>query len=400
MFGFINKWFSFSEGDAVDPKFRAKVGKICGAVGIGANVVLFAAKLVVGLLSGSASVMADAMNNLTDASSSVVTLLGFWLAQQPADEDHPYGHARYEYLSGLAVAMLILLIGFEQAKSSLDKILNPEPVQFSGTLVLVLGMSILVKFVLFAVNRKAGKAIDSGALLAASADSRNDCITTGAVLLAAVFQHLTNINIDGWVGLVVCAFILFSGWNMAKETISPLLGENATPELQQQIVDCLRRSDKILGYHDLMVHDYGPGQRFASVHVEMDMKEDPLSCHTIIDNVERYCLETYRTHLVIHYDPVVTDDVELNSMRHAVELVLQSIHEDIDIHDFRLVRGDTHTNLIFDMILPLELAGKEKQVKRQLDTAININAPTKYYTVITFDNPGFNRPELHQKNHN
>ena len=394
MFGFINKLFSAPGHEISDPKYRAKVGKVCGAVGIGANVVLFAAKLAVGLLSGSASVTADAMNNLTDASSSVLTLVGFWLAQQPADEDHPYGHARYEYLSGLAVAMLILLIGFEQAKSSFSKILNPEPVQFSWALVLVLCLSIVIKMGLFLVNRKAGKAIDSGALLAASADSRNDCITTGAVLIAAVVQHLTNVNIDGWVGLAVCLFILYSGWNLAKETISPLLGENGSLELQKQILQSLRQSDKILGYHDLMVHDYGPGQRFASVHVEMDMKEDPLACHTIIDNVERYCLEQYGTHLVIHYDPIVTDDVELDNMRRSVEAVLNSIHEGIHIHDFRLVRGDTHTNLIFDMILPLHLVGQEKQVKRQLDTAINLNATTRYYTVITFDQPGFNRPEL------
>ena len=394
MSGFIQTLFSKSDKEVSDPKYRAKVGKVCGAVGIGANVVLFAAKLAVGLLSGSASVTADAMNNLTDASSSVLTLVGFWLAQQPADEDHPYGHARYEYLSGLAVALLILLIGFEQAKSSFQKILNPEPVQFSWALVLVLCLSIVVKLGLFLVNRKAGKAIDSSALLAASADSRNDCVTTGAVLIAAVVQHLTQVNIDGWVGLAVCLFILYSGWNLAKETISPLLGENGSPELQQQILHSLRQSDKILGYHDLMVHDYGPGQRFASVHVEMDMKEDPLACHTIIDNVERYCLEQYGTHLVIHYDPVVTDDIELDTMRRAVEAVLESIHEGIHIHDFRLVRGDTHTNLIFDMILPLELVGQEKQVKRQLDTAINLNASTQYYTVITFDQPGFNHPEL------
>lgn len=377
-----------------DPVLRAKVGKRCGALGIFANAALFAAKLFIGTVSGSVSITADAMNNLADASSSVVTLLGFRLAQQPADEDHPYGHARYEYLSGLAVAVLILFIGFELGKSSVEKILHPTGVRFSGVLALVLVLSILGKLLLWAVNRKLGLAIGSGTLLATAADSRNDCVTTGAVLLSALFEHFTNLPIDGWAGLAVAVFILFSGWNMARDTISPLLGENASPELQQQIITSLRQSEKILGFHDLMVHDYGPGQRFASVHVEMDMKEDPLVCHDIIDEVERHCLEQYRIHLVIHYDPIVTDDAELNEMRREVALVLSSIHEGIGFHDFRLVRGDTHTNLIFDMTLPPELNGKENQVKRQLDTAINLNSPTRYYTVITFDAPGFNTPEL------
>ena len=394
MFHLLTNLLLPPSADRSNPDVRAQAGKRCGALGIFANAALFAAKLFIGTVSGSVSITADAMNNLADASSSVVTLLGFRLAQQPADEDHPYGHARYEYLSGLAVALLILLIGFELAKSSVNKILNPTEVLFSGALALVLLLSIGAKMLLWATNREVGMAISSGTLLAASADSRNDCITTGAVLVSALFEHLTNIQIDGWAGLAVAAFILWSGWNMAKETISPLLGENASPELQKEIILSLRQSDKILGFHDMMVHDYGPGQRFASVHVEMDMKEDPLVCHNIIDDVERYCLDTYRIHLVIHYDPIVTDDAELNEMRREVELVLQSIDERIGFHDFRLVRGETHTNLIFDMILPPDLNGKEKQVKRQLDTAINLNSKTKYYTVITFDNPGFNSGDL------
>ena len=380
--------------DPEKPEVRSRVGKRSGMMGILANAALFASKLFIGTVSGSVSITADAMNNLADASSSVVTLLGFKLAQIPADEDHPYGHARYEYLSGLAVALLILLIGFELAKSSVEKILHPVEVAFSGALVTVLVLSILVKLGLCAVNGRLGRAIHSGALLAAAADSRNDCVATGAVLLSSVFAHFTGFRIDGWAGLAVAVFILWSGWNMAKETISPLLGENGSPELQKQIVAALRTNGKILGYHDLMVHDYGPGQRFASVHVEMDMKEDPLSCHTIIDDVERYCLEQYRVHLVIHYDPIVTDDAELNEKRKEVELVLRSIDERIHFHDFRLVRGDTHTNLIFDIILPPDLTGREKQVKRQLDTAINLHSPTKYYTVITFDAPGFNSGDL------
>ena len=390
MISFLEKCILAGTPDPAGPDYRAAVGKRCGAMGIWANVGLFAAKLFAGIISGSVSITADALNNLSDAGSSVVTLIGFRLAQIPADEDHPFGHARYEYLSGLAVAMMILLIGFELAKTSVGKIISPEDVSFSPLLAAILVLSILVKFGLSLVNEKLGKKIQSGALLAAAADSRNDCITTLAVLIGAVVGYFTNFNIDGWAGLGVAVFILWSGWNMAKETISPLLGENASPELQQQIIAALRTNDKILGHHDLMVHDYGPGQRFASVHVEMDMKEDPLVCHTIIDDVERLCLEEYRIHLVIHYDPIVTDDAELNEMRRKVELVLHSIDDRIGFHDFRLVRGDTHTNLIFDMILPTDLTGKEKQVKRQLDTAINLQDDTRYYTVITFDSPNFN----------
>ncbi len=340
-------------------------------------------------MSGSVSITADAMNNLSDATSSIVTIVGFRLAERPADENHPYGHARFEYLSGLAVAAMIVVIGFELAKTSFDKILHPEPVVFSGALVAVLLLSIGVKLILAAVNGSLGRAIDSTALLATAADSRNDCIATGAVLLSAVFAHLTSINVDGYAGLAVALFILYSGANTAKETISPLLGEAADPELQRTIVAALRSNDKVLGYHDLMVHDYGPGQRFASVHVEMDMREDVLTCHTIIDDIERQVLDSHGIHLVIHYDPVVTDDEELNRMRTSVDKVLKSIDPRISIHDFRMVRGDTHTNLIFDMILPYDLDDQRQQIKRQLDAAINLG-DTQYYTVITFDTGGFN----------
>lgn len=396
MIRFLTKLILPDRADPADPAVRARVGKRSGILGILANVLLFAGKLVIGTVSGSVSITADAMNNLSDATSSIVTIVGFRLAERPADENHPYGHARFEYLSGLAVAAMIVVIGFELAKTSFDKILHPEPVVFSGALVTVLLLSIGVKLILAAVNGSLGRAIDSTALLATAADSRNDCIATGAVLLSAVFAHLTSINVDGYAGLAVALFILYSGANMAKETISPLLGEAADPELQRTIVSALRSNDKVLGYHDLMVHDYGPGQRFASVHVEMDMREDVLTCHTIIDDIERQVLDSHGIHLVIHYDPVVTDDEELNRMRSSVDKVLKSIDPRISIHDFRMVRGDTHTNLIFDMILPYDLDDQRQQIKRQLDAAINLG-DTQYYTVITFDTGGFNDEMLWEK---
>lgn len=396
MIRFLTKLILPQRADPADPAVRARVGKRSGILGILANVLLFAGKLVIGTVSGSVSITADAMNNLSDATSSIVTIVGFRLAERPADENHPYGHARFEYLSGLAVAAMIVVIGFELAKTSFDKILHPEPVMFSGALVAVLLLSIGVKLILAAVNGSLGRAIDSTALLATAADSRNDCIATGAVLLSAVFAHLTSIHVDGYAGLAVALFILYSGANTAKETISPLLGEAADPELQRTIVAALRSNDKVLGYHDLMVHDYGPGQRFASVHVEMDMREDVLTCHTIIDDIERQVLDSHGIHLVIHYDPVVTDDEELNRMRSSVDKVLKSIDSRISIHDFRMVRGDTHTNLIFDMILPYDLDDQRQQIKRQLDAAINLG-DTQYYTVITFDTGGFNDEMLWEK---
>lgn len=396
MIRFLTKLILPQRADPADPAVRARVGKRSGILGILANVLLFAGKLVIGTVSGSVSITADAMNNLSDATSSIVTIVGFRLAERPADENHPYGHARFEYLSGLAVAAMIVVIGFELAKTSFDKILHPEPVVFSGALVAVLLLSIGVKLILAAVNGSLGRAIDSTALLATAADSRNDCIATGAVLLSAVFAHLTSINVDGYAGLAVALFILYSGANTAKETISPLLGEAADPELQRTIVAALRSNDKVLGYHDLMVHDYGPGQRFASVHVEMDMREDVLTCHTIIDDIERQVLDSHGIHLVIHYDPVITDDEELNRMRTSVDKVLKSIDPRISIHDFRMVRGDTHTNLIFDMILPYDLDDQRQQIKRQLDAAINLG-DTQYYTVITFDTGGFNDEMLWEK---
>ena len=372
------------------PEVRSRVGMLSGAVGIVCNALLCVLKLIVGVLSGSVAITADAMNNLSDAASSIVTLVGFRLAQQPADEDHPYGHARYEYLSGLAVAGMILVIGFELGKTSVEKILNPTDVLFSVPVCIVLVGSILVKLWLFLFNRYLGKMVNSQALLATAADSRNDTVSTLAVLAAGIVGTVFHLRIDGVMGLAVAAFILYSGVNMAKETISPLLGENASPQLRQQIVELVNACPEVLGYHDLMVHDYGPGQRFASMHVEMDQQADPLVCHELIDNLERACLRSYNVHLVLHYDPVVTGDAQLDRMRTVVLELLQQQDARITIHDFRMVQGKGHTNLIFDMALPADLMGKHKAIKAKLDADLqNLNEGT-YYTVVTFDLATFN----------
>ena len=374
-----------------DPHVRSAVGKLSGIVGIICNLILFTGKIIIGTISGAVSITADAMNNLSDATSSIITLLGFKLAEQPADEKHPYGHARFEYLSGLAVAALIVLIGFELAKSSINKIINPAPVEFSLALVIVLVLSILLKLWMCLFNRTTGRMINSSTLLATSADSRNDVITTAAVLLASIIETTTKLPVDGFFGLGVSLFILYSGANLAKETISPLLGESASPELQALIVDYISAHPKVLGYHDLMVHDYGPGQRFATIHVEMDQKEDPLTCHEIIDDMERECLKSHNIHLVIHYDPIVTDDPELSRLHALVDQLLTDIDPELHTHDFRIVRAKDFTNLIFDVTLTEHLKKEEKSIKHQLDEKLSLLEETTYYTVITFDQPAFNR---------
>ena len=374
--------------DINSKKGRAAVGRLSGVVGIFTNLLLALLKLFIGTVSGSISVTADAMNNLSDASGSVVTLIGFKLAEKPADPDHPYGHARFEYLSGLLIAALIILIGFELAKSSVNKIINPTAVTFSIPFLIVLLFSILAKLWLSVFNKKLGKMIDSGTLLATSADSRNDVISTVAVLVAALVEHFSGLKVDGYIGLCVAIFILYSGVSIAKETISPLLGENATPELKRNIVEVVTKNEKVLGYHDLMVHDYGPNQRFASLHVEMDVKEDPMLCHGIIDDLERECYKLHNVNLVIHYDPIVTGDSRLDYLRNEMRNILNDFDSRLSFHDFRMVDGSDYTNLIFDVALPFGV--DEKKVKEHIDNRLLMLGDKKYYTVITFDNAEFN----------
>ena len=379
------------ESDKSSVQGRAQVGRLSGAVGIVCNALLFGAKILVGTLSGSLAITADAMNNLMDASSSVVTLVGFKLAERPADEDHPYGHARFEYLSGLTVAALILLVGVELAKGSLDKILHPAAVDMSGVTVGVLAGSIALKFWLSRFNTQLGKLIGSGTLEATAADSRNDCIATGAVLLSALLQMFTPWRLDGWFGLAVALFILYSGVGLARETISPLLGEAASPELRKLIAETVAAHPKVLGFHDLMVHDYGPGQRFGSLHVEMDSREEPLLCHDIIDDLERECLQKHNVHLVIHYDPIVTGDEILERRCTQVTQILLAYDSRLSIHDFRMVPGPGHTNLIFDVALPQDLLGKKKDILAWLEKGLKALGEGQFYPVVTFDMAPFNK---------
>ena len=377
---FVKNW-----ENAAEPQVRGQIGRLSGATGIVCNLLLSEMKLVVGLISGSVSITADAMNNLSDAVSSVVTFVGFKLAEKPADEEHPFGHARYEYLSGLAVAALILVIGVELARNSVEKIFNPQPVELTIPAFAVLIASVLVKLWLCWFNGWLGNHIDSKALLATARDSRNDVITTAAVAVAGLVEYLTQWQIDGFMGLGVAAFIIYSGWDMAKQTISPLLGESASPELRQKILRMVEKEPQVLGHHDLMLHDYGPGQRFASLHVEMDSREDPLLCHEIIDKLERKCLRKYQVHLVIHYDPVVTGDAELEELKAFVEQTLTDADPRLTIHDFRVFQGRKHKNLMFDVALHPELTEKQAMFRQAVETALEEKSPGAYHAHITFD---------------
>ena len=364
---------------------RARIGKLSGAVGIICNCLLAAGKLIVGHMTSSMSITADGLNNLSDGASSIVTLLGFKLAEKPADRKHPYGHARIEYIAGLTVAVMILFIGLELGKSSVEKFIDPEPIEFSFTAVWVLCASILVKLFMMLFNLKMGRRINSNALLATAADSRNDVMTTSAVLAASIVEHFYDVRIDGVMGIDVSLFILYSGIKLAGETMSPLLGEGANSELQKQITDYINGCPMVLGCHDLMVHDYGPGRRYASIHVEIDKNEDPMACHARIDRMERECLKNYGTHLVIHYDPVVTDDPEVNSTKRLVNTIIKVRDGRLTIHDFRMVDDGESVKMSFDMILPEDLRGQEQSIKETVEKALNSLDSKKYYADITFD---------------
>ena len=390
---FLVKHFVKDSDNVSDPGVRTGYGSLASIVGIICNLILCALKIFIGIVSNSVSIIADGVNNLSDASSSVITLLGFIISKKPADEKHPYGHARVEYLSGLAVAALIIVIGVELATSSFNKILNPEQVEFSAVLVIILLSSIAVKTWMSLFNNKLGVKINSTSILATAADSRNDAITTSAVLLAAVISKISGLNLDGIIGLLVALFILWSGFGIARDTISPLLGESADPALIKLVHDQMLSFDKrIIGIHDLMVHDYGPGQQFATVHAEIDATEDVIEAHEMIDNAERMFKEKYHILLTVHYDPVIMNNPEQNKLRDKTNEIIKAIDERLKLHDFRIVSGKGHTNIVFDLVMPSDFTGREDEMKQRIDEKLNADGEDKkYYTVITFDSENFNK---------
>ncbi|MEA4973835.1 MAG: cation diffusion facilitator family transporter [Candidatus Metalachnospira sp.] len=367
-----------------DSTVRASYGKFSGKVGIFCNVLLFLLKAVVGTLSGSVSITADAVNNLSDAASSVISLIGFRMAEKPADDDHPYGHARYEYLSGLSVAVMIILIGFELFKSSLGKVIHPSGVDFSFISVIVLIFSIILKLWMSAFNRSLGKTINSSTLKATSQDSRNDVVTTSVVLIAAVISNYAGIELDGWMGIAVAIFILYSGIGLVKETLNPLLGNAPDPEFVAYIQQKIMSYDGVLGTHDLMIHDYGPGRQFASVHVEMAAERNVIESHDVIDNIERDFLANDNLNLVVHYDPIITGDAMVNDLRSWLCEQIKTIDNTLSIHDLRIVPGSTHVNLIFDCVVPPSLAIHCSDVKNKIKELVN-SKYENYFCIITID---------------
>ena len=384
MIELLAKWFIHHRDNTGDGAVRRAYGTLCGAVGIGLNVLLFIGKFFAGRLSGSIAVTADAFNNLSDAGSSAVTLLGFRLAGKKPDPDHPFGHGRIEYISGLVVAGLILLMGVELAKSSFDKILHPEEVTFSALALVILAVSVAVKLYMWHYNRRIGGKIRSAAMEATASDSLSDAAATSAVLLAMLIGRWTGLAVDGYVGMVVALFILFSAYKAAKETLSPLLGQAPDPELVQHIRDIVEEHDTVVGIHDLVVHDYGPGRQMVSLHAEVPASGDILQLHDVIDNIERELHEKLHVQAVIHMDPIVTDDEMVDALRRQVAELVRQVEPRMTVHDLRVIRGTTHTNLVFDAVLPLDAAITPAEAGRRIREKV-AELDGDYYAVVTVE---------------
>ena len=370
--------------NVTDPAVRERYGILSGAVGIVLNLLLSAGKLFAGLMTGSISITADAFNNLSDAGSSVVTLVGFKLAGQKADDGHPFGHGRMEYLAGLLVSLMILLVGVELGRSSIGKILHPEAVDFSLVSTGILAASILVKLWMGQFNRGLGRKIGSAAMAATAADSLSDAVATAAVLAGTLVNRFAHVNIDGWVGLAVAVFILRAGWGAAKDTINPLLGESPDPELVKQLRDLVLSHPQVVGMHDLIIHDYGPGRRLCSFHAEVPQDADILDAHDAIDHIEREIKEKFGIETTVHMDPIATADEKVNQLRRQVADLARVVEPEMTIHDFRVVRGPTHTNVIFDAVVPHKCRLTDEEVLQRLRRAVSALDPT-YQAVIQID---------------
>ena len=384
MIELLARWCIPDRDNVTSPSVRRAYGTLCGIVGIALNILLFAGKFFAGQLSGSIAVTADAFNNLSDAGSSAVTLLGFRLAGRKPDTDHPFGHGRIEYISGLAVAGLILLMGVELAKSSVDKVLHPEEVTFSLLALGILAASVCVKLYMWLYNRRIGKKIKSAAMEATAMDSLSDTAATAAVLLAMLIGRWTGLAVDGYVGMVVALFILFSAYKAAKETLSPLLGQAPDPELVQHIRDIVEEHDTVVGIHDLVVHDYGPGRQMVSLHAEVPASGDILQLHDVIDNIERELHEKLHVQAVIHMDPIVTDDETVDALRRQVAELVRQVEPRMTVHDLRVIRGTTHTNLVFDAVLPLDAAITPAEAGRRIREKV-AELDGDYYAVVTVE---------------
>jgi len=384
MSNFIIRKFIKNYDDVKNTTVREAYGKLGSIVGIIANIILSVSKISIGSVFNSISITADGVNNLSDASSSVITLIGFKLAGKPADKDHPFGHARIEYIAGLIVAFAIIMLGIELVKSSFNRIINPETVDYDSSMILILIFSIIVKIWLSYFNGSLAEKISSATMKASSMDSRNDVVATSAVLISVIISKFTDFQIDGYMGILVALFIIYSGINILRDIMNPILGELPDPEFISSIEKRIMEYEGILNIHDLVVHNYGPSRYFATVHAEVDAKQDILICHDMIDNIERDFAEDFDINLVIHLDPIVTDNEEINYLRNLTNSIIKSIDNKLTMHDFRVVKGITHTNLIFDVVVPMDLEIKERELVNLIEKSIKGEDET-YYAVITID---------------
>lgn len=384
MTNFLIKHFIPNASDVKSPAVRQRYGVVSGVVGILCNALLCTAKIAAGLLTGADSIVADGINNLSDGGSCVVSLLGFKMAGKPADDKHPFGHGRIEYVAGLIVSFIIVLMGVELAKTSLDKIFHPEEISFSWITPAVLGISILVKLWMCFFNRKMGDKIDSAVLRATAMDSLSDVAATSAVLAGFVIGYWARVNLDGYLGVLVALFILYTGVSTAKGTLDLLLGEAPDPEFVKQIQQEVLSYPEIIGVHDLIVHNYGPGHSVVSLHAEVPCDVDILKIHDTIDNAERDLKKKFDCEVVIHMDPIITDDKETNEIHQKLSSIVRLLDSRVTIHDFRMVKGPTHTNLIFDIVVPHQFRLTDDQVVESLRQAVKA-LDARYEIVVNVD---------------
>ncbi len=368
-----------------DENIRKKYGELGSFVGIGSNIVLFIIKFLIGVFINSVAIMADSFNNLSDSLSSIITLIGFKLGAKPADEEHPFGHGRMEYISGLVVSFIIMLIGFEFLKSSFFKIINPENIPFSYLTIFILLITVMVKIWQALFNKKIGILINSHSLIATATDSRNDVIVTSVTILSLVIFKIFGLNLDGYLGLFVALFLMYSGFNLAKETLSPLLGEAIDNELAEKIKSIALSYDEVIGVHDILVHNYGPNKSMASLHVEVPNNIDINISHETIDLIEKRVQEELNIFLTIHMDPINIDDKRINIIVDTIKNVLNQYDEDLDTHDHRLVDGKNNINFIFDLVIPYNFS-KEKETKLIRDIKNSVmNLDKRYKCIINIE---------------
>ena len=386
MISILARIFIKDHHETADPAVRRAYGILCGIVGIFLNIVLFGVKIFAGMISGSAAIVTDAFNNLSDAFSSLIMMVGFKMSGHKPDPEHPFGHGRIEYITGLVVSMLIILMGVEMLKNAVEHIMSPAPVLFEPVTIIILIVSIITKLYMFFYNRKVGSKISSTAMQATAMDSFSDSVATSAVLFATMIGEFTGVKVDGWCALVVALFILYTGITSAKDTISPLLGSAPDRDFVEKIEAFALSYPEVCGIHDLIVHDYGPGRMMISFHAEVPASGDILKMHDVIDCIEQKLRDVLGCEAVIHMDPVVTDDENTNRMKAVVMLIVKAIDEKLTMHDFRMVPGPTHTNLIFDVVVPYECKLSDEEVREEIISQVQ-KIPGSYFAVVQIDKP-------------